>query len=71
MHKDCRTLNDQFWPRVFTALSRTAVRLCFSSQWRKLRIVVSSGNASVTLPKPAKRRTLSISYNASSICQPE
>ena len=40
---------------------------CFSSRWRKVRIVVSSGIRSLISSMPAKRRMVGVSIRASSI----
>src|SRR5882724_11830036 len=60
-HRPLRHQQPLAFSRPLTTSSRRVVKSCCSSKWRKLRIVVSSGSAAVTLEKPANRRRLSMS----------
>lgn len=52
----------------FTSSKIFAVRPCFSSRWRKRKIVVSSGTTSSLNSMRTKRRIDSLSYSESSAC---
>src|SRR3954467_336979 len=50
-----------------TSANNACLSSCCSSQWRKFRIVVSSGTAATVRSMPAKPRKAWLSYSASSI----
>ncbi len=65
----CRIVMPRSLRWALTVSKTCSPRPCFSSRWRKVKIVVSSGIRSLISSMPAKRRMVGTSIRASSIAE--